>query len=223
MTAGKRHISSFAFRLILHALHPSFSPPYVPRQIYYRLSAARLYLWRSRGFIWTIKATAVRANLPTCKGLIHIDLQMNPDQKRLDKTCSPNAPHHPCFLLHIQFWSWRWRQAWVSYGCVLSPPTRGTAGENNAVSSSVRKHKKQSSEELRDKIICSTSTQTQTGVRGQWGRSTGSCISSRSSNSGLDCKSSHFSRRGSVPVLSSSANCNLCICSNGLGSTNPSV
>lgn len=39
----------------------------------------------------------MRANLPTCKDLIHADLQMNPDQTRLDKACSPNTapPHHP--------------------------------------------------------------------------------------------------------------------------------
>lgn len=39
---------------------------------------------------------AVGANLPACKGLIHIDLQMNPDQRRLDKACSPNCHHASC-------------------------------------------------------------------------------------------------------------------------------
>ena len=121
MTAGTRRISSFAFRSIFHALHPSFSPPYVARRIYYRLSAALLYPWRSRGLIWTVKAAAVRANLPTCKGLIHIDLQMNPDQRRLDKACSP--PRRPP---HIQLWSWRWRPARV-----WDPETWGTAAGNH--------------------------------------------------------------------------------------------
>lgn len=96
MTAGRRRISSFAFRLIFHAFTSLISPlhmfllGFISAYIY-----CLLYLWCSRGLIWTVKAAAVWANLPTCKGLIHIDLQMNWDQSRLDKACSPNTPLHP--------------------------------------------------------------------------------------------------------------------------------
>lgn len=132
MTAGTQRISSFSLRSIFHALHPSFSPPYVPRRIYYRLSAALLYLWRSRGLIWTVKATAVRANLPTCKGLIHIDLQMNPDQRRLDKACSPNTSLHPasCFTSSSGTEDEGEHESCLA-AWVLFPATQGTAGENN--------------------------------------------------------------------------------------------
>lgn len=33
-------------------------------------------LWHGQGLIYIVKATTVRDNLPTCKGLVRIDLQM---------------------------------------------------------------------------------------------------------------------------------------------------
>ncbi len=168
MTAGTPHISSFAFSSIFHALHPSFSPPYVPPRIYYHLSATLLYLWCSRELIWTVKAAAVRANQATCKGLIHIDLQMNPDQRRLDKTCSPNAALHPSHQpLKLKMKA----NSLAAWG--LSPATRGTVGQNkklwgNTGYKPVRLDKK-SSTVLQEK---------QAGVWGQRRRRTESKISS---------------------------------------------
>lgn len=119
MTAGTQRISSFAFRSIFHALHPSFSPPYVPQDLLppicnSTVSATLLYLRRSRGLVWTTQAAAVRANLPTCKDLIHIDLQMNTDQRRLDKACSPNVPLCPASCLTSR----RWRRTRVFSRCL---------------------------------------------------------------------------------------------------------
>lgn len=67
-------------------------------------------LWRRQGFIYIVKATTVRDNLHTCKGLIRIDLQMKWDQRWLDEDLFIKGVRP----LHNRHSNPRWRQtqAW---------------------------------------------------------------------------------------------------------------